>query len=152
MLILTRKPSQVIRINDDIAITVLGVQGLQVRFGVDAPAGVSVHRQEVYERISAERAQSVEAEQVNQIGQEDEDVNRTAEESSVVAFNVDDHVRMARDAARYQWLRDKSRIDDMDTDLCAAREEQCYFGTELDTEIDNGMRLARLLEANGEPV
>ncbi|MBC8994946.1 carbon storage regulator CsrA [Pseudomonas sp. N40(2020)] len=53
MLILTRKPGETIRINDDISITVLGVSGQQVRLGVTAPANVEVHREEVYQRIQA---------------------------------------------------------------------------------------------------
>ena len=85
----------------------------------------------------------------------------TTEKSSVVAestyaqvrvTNIDEWIKTARNAGRYEWLRDKSRIDDIDTDLCAAREEQCFFDAELDTEIDNGMRLDRLLEIHGELV
>lgn len=56
MLILSRRPGETIRIGDDIAITTLGIQGLQVRLGIEAPAGVAVHRQEIYDRIQAERA------------------------------------------------------------------------------------------------
>lgn len=54
MLILTRKPGETIRIGDNISVTILGVVGNQVRIGVDAPKEVSVHRQEVYERIQYE--------------------------------------------------------------------------------------------------
>ena len=53
MLILTRRPGEVIRIGDDIIITVLSVNGLQVRLGIDAPEGVAVHRQEIYDRIQS---------------------------------------------------------------------------------------------------
>lgn len=56
MLILSRRVGETIRINDDISITVLGVNGMQVRLGVDAPDSVVVHRQEVYDRIQAEKA------------------------------------------------------------------------------------------------
>lgn len=54
MLILTRKPGETIRINDDISIMVLGVSGQQVRIGVTAPVDVKVHREEIYHRIQAE--------------------------------------------------------------------------------------------------
>ncbi|HDS0941467.1 TPA: carbon storage regulator CsrA [Pseudomonas putida] len=54
MLILTRRVGETIRINSDIAVTILGVKGMQTRIGVDAPAGVAVHRQEIFERIQAQ--------------------------------------------------------------------------------------------------
>ena len=56
MLILTRKPGETIRINDDISITVLSVQGQQVKLGIVAPEDVAVHREEIYRRIQEERA------------------------------------------------------------------------------------------------
>ncbi|CAO3311966.1 MULTISPECIES: carbon storage regulator CsrA [unclassified Pseudomonas] len=59
MLILTRRIGESIRINDDITVTVLGVQGMQVRLGVEAPEEVAVHRQEIYERIQAGQAHEV---------------------------------------------------------------------------------------------
>lgn len=61
MLILTRRVGETIRINDDISVTVLGVKGNQVRLGIEAPAGVSVHRQEIFERIQAGLQQSAPA-------------------------------------------------------------------------------------------
>ncbi len=51
MLILSRKPNQSIVINDDIVVTVLGVQGDKVRLGIDAPLEIPVHCQEVHCRI-----------------------------------------------------------------------------------------------------
>ena len=51
MLILSRKPGEVLRINDDITVTILAVKGKQVRVGVTAPADVSVHREEIYQQI-----------------------------------------------------------------------------------------------------
>jgi carbon storage regulator CsrA len=53
MLILTRKPSETIRIGNDICVTVLGVSGKQSRIGIDAPAAIEVHREEIYQRIQA---------------------------------------------------------------------------------------------------
>lgn len=55
MLILTRRPGEVIRIGADIEVTVLGVKGNQVRIGVNAPRNVEVHRDEIFQRIQKER-------------------------------------------------------------------------------------------------
>jgi carbon storage regulator CsrA len=55
MLILTRRPSETLTIGHDVTVTVLGVKGNQVRIGINAPKSVPVHREEVYERIKAER-------------------------------------------------------------------------------------------------
>ena len=55
MLILTRNVGQTIKIGDDITISALGVQGNQVRIGIEAPREVSVHREEIYNRIEAEK-------------------------------------------------------------------------------------------------
>lgn len=54
MLILTRRVGETIRINNDIAVTILGLKGMQTRLGVEAPEGVPVHRQEIFERIRVE--------------------------------------------------------------------------------------------------
>ena len=51
MLVLTRKTNESIIIGDDIAVTILGIDGEQVKIGVTAPRQVAVHRREVYEQI-----------------------------------------------------------------------------------------------------
>lgn len=55
MLILTRRPGEVLRIGDTVEVVVLGIKGNQVRIGVVAPHDVAVHREEVYERIQRNR-------------------------------------------------------------------------------------------------
>jgi len=55
MLILTRRVGETLMIGDEVTVTVLGVKGNQVRIGVNAPRDVTVHREEIYERIKQEQ-------------------------------------------------------------------------------------------------
>ena len=55
MLILTRRVGETLMVGDNVTVTVLGVKGNQVRIGVNAPKDVSVHREEIYMRIQAEK-------------------------------------------------------------------------------------------------
>ncbi len=65
MLILTRKVNESIRIGDDVTITIMRIDAGQVRIGIDAPRGLSVHREEVYQRIQAENRQAAMARPVD---------------------------------------------------------------------------------------
>ena len=51
MLILTRKVGESLLIGDDVSITILNVRGNQVKIGVKVPKEISVHREEIYQRI-----------------------------------------------------------------------------------------------------
>jgi len=58
MLIITRKLGERIMIGDDIVVTLLEIKGSQARIGIEAPREVSIHRQEVFDRIRQENLDS----------------------------------------------------------------------------------------------
>jgi len=53
VLILSRRTDESIVIGDEVTITILSVKGKQVRIGITAPPDVSVHREEIYQRIQS---------------------------------------------------------------------------------------------------
>lgn len=59
MLILTRRSGESLYLGTDIRITVLGMQGKQVKLGLDVPANTTVYREEVYKRVIEENRQAL---------------------------------------------------------------------------------------------
>jgi len=59
VLILTRKLGESITIAENIKITVLGIAGKQVKLGILAPDNVSVHREEIFNKIKQENLQAL---------------------------------------------------------------------------------------------
>jgi carbon storage regulator len=55
MLILSRRPGETIVIGGGITVTVLGLNGNQIRLGITAPKDVEIDREEVYQRKQVER-------------------------------------------------------------------------------------------------
>lgn len=51
MLVLARKTGQRIMIGDSIVVTVVGIRAGQIRLGIEAPAHVVIHRQEIYDAL-----------------------------------------------------------------------------------------------------
>ncbi|MCM3216288.1 MULTISPECIES: carbon storage regulator CsrA [Niallia] len=51
MLVLSRKVGEVIKIGNDIELTVVSVSGDQVKIGIKAPKQVEIHRKEIFDQI-----------------------------------------------------------------------------------------------------
>jgi carbon storage regulator CsrA len=60
MLILTRRAGESLVVGTEVTVTVIAIKGNQVRIGINAPKDVQVHREEIYERVQAEKAQQLE--------------------------------------------------------------------------------------------
>ncbi|RMQ49500.1 Carbon storage regulator -like protein [Pseudomonas cichorii] len=57
MLVLTREIGEAFSIGDNITVQILGVNGNQVRLGIDAPKDIKIHRAEVFRRIARKLSQ-----------------------------------------------------------------------------------------------
>ena len=70
MLVLSRQRDESIMIGDNIVITIVDIRGDKVRLGINAPAEIPVHRQEVYDAIQREnlRASRIEPRDAQALG------------------------------------------------------------------------------------
>lgn len=57
MLVLSRQKGEVIVIGDNIRIAIVDVRGDKVRLGIEAPKSVSVHREEIWDKIQREKGE-----------------------------------------------------------------------------------------------
>ena len=62
MLVLTRKPNESLVIGNDIEITILAIEGEQIKIGITAPKNVDIHRKEVYLSIQEENNEATKTE------------------------------------------------------------------------------------------
>lgn len=58
MLVLKRKTGEAIQIGDDIELTILAIEGDQIKLGIDAPRQIDIHRKEIYLAIQDENAEA----------------------------------------------------------------------------------------------
>ncbi len=58
MLVLKRKTGEAIQIGDDIELTILAIEGDQVKLGIHAPRQIDIHRKEIYLAIQDENAEA----------------------------------------------------------------------------------------------
>ncbi|MDR4505554.1 MAG: carbon storage regulator CsrA [Candidatus Scalindua sp.] len=58
MLILTRKLGESVIIGDNIKLTVVEIGTNQIKFGIEAPKSVTIHREEVFKKIKDENEYS----------------------------------------------------------------------------------------------
>jgi carbon storage regulator CsrA len=58
MLILTRRTGETIRIGNEIQVTVFGVNGNQVRIGIEAPKSINIVREELVARALIDRREN----------------------------------------------------------------------------------------------
>ncbi|MFG6114696.1 carbon storage regulator CsrA [Halobacillus sp. MO56] len=61
MLVLNRKINESLKIGDEIEVKVIAVEGDQVKIGIAAPKHIDIHRQEVYEKITEENQEAMQA-------------------------------------------------------------------------------------------
>lgn len=59
MLVLSRKKNERIQIGSDIELSILSIEGDQVKIGIEAPRHIDIHRKEVYLAIQEENREAI---------------------------------------------------------------------------------------------
>jgi carbon storage regulator len=59
MLVISRKAGQSVMIGENVTVKVVEVRGQQVRLGIEAPAEISVAREELHREVAAANKQAV---------------------------------------------------------------------------------------------
>ncbi|MBB6447285.1 carbon storage regulator CsrA [Bacillus benzoevorans] len=62
MLVLTRKLKESIMIGDEIELTILAIDGEQIKLGINAPKNIEIHRKEIYLAIQTENNEALKTE------------------------------------------------------------------------------------------
>ena len=58
MLVLTRREGEALRIGSEISVRVVSMRGNRVRLAIEAPDGVTVHREEIFDRIAQQNREA----------------------------------------------------------------------------------------------
>lgn len=61
MLVLSRRECESVMIGDNIKVTVLQIEGRNIRLGFEAPAEIAIHREEIFKKICKEKSEVVES-------------------------------------------------------------------------------------------
>lgn len=67
MLVLTRKIGERIVIGDDVVVTIVNVQGDNIRLAIDAPKTIKIYRGEIYDSIVRENKQAAVSSQAGKL-------------------------------------------------------------------------------------
>jgi carbon storage regulator len=87
VLVLTRKKGQSMMIGHNIELSIIDIQGDQVRIGISAPTNIVIHRKEIYEEIrkenlSAAADRKIDITELNRRFKRDSNVSKTQKDNN----------------------------------------------------------------------